>query len=221
MSDTMKELGIQRTTAIFKKEERRERGILEQMEEYLTHNWFTPSVYPLFCAHHKNGPIDFVNDALSLISHRHPPSSISSILSYQTNYIRYRVEEGQKTYKNIPFCLNMTPTDEYVSTNANRICYYNDIPYVSYTVIYCLTRDETLNGGHLVFYPNYEEELAPTNLLKQYMTQCSMAQHELDLPLTVGSVIVLSGDVYHAIQPFTGHGDCILLMVDLYLHVKK
>ncbi len=220
MNNTIKELGIQRTTAIFEKEDQRERGILEQMGDYIQDYWFTPSIYPLFCAHRMKGPMDFVNDSLSLISHRHPLSSISRILSYQTNYIRYRVKEGEETYKNTPFCLNMVPTDEDVSTNARRICYY-DFPYISYTVIYCLTRDETLKGGHLVLYPNYEEEFATTNVLKQYITQCSMVQHELDVPLTAGSVIILSGDVHHAIQSFTGHGDCILLVVDLYLHMKK
>jgi hypothetical protein len=131
------------------------------------------------------------------------------------SYIEYHYytldPECVGTTSSRPFCVNqMEQGVHHPDQYRLRCCECH--PYErAYTLIYCIERSETIKGGHLVFYPHYVEERA------DYVTSCVTPQKELDIPLNTGSAVLLSGDTYYTIQPLTGPGKCLLMMVDLYL----
>lgn len=192
----------------------KEKGIMDYLMTYLG-SWEEEGVDIAY--HNNKGSYHFMYYFLMLISQKHPTIGRADVISYRATYVRYRVEEGKETYRTEPFSIRMTPSDEWTGMNAHRIHYYEEPPAATYTVVYCLKRDETLKGGHLVFYPQYHEENTFTELLTHLVTRCSSIQREIEVPLRKGSVVILSGDVCHALQSFQGHGECILMMYDVYL----
>lgn len=88
--------------------------------------------------------------------------------------------------------------------------------YPSYTLLFCIQRDEGFQGGNLVFYPQYEEENSITAALSQLITQCRIPYKELDVPFSPGTMILLSGETWYSMEPLRGKGTCLLMMIDFF-----
>lgn len=87
-----------------------------------------------------------------------------------------------------PRCLN----DDNWAGNVQGRHYFTD--KIGHTCIFCIKKDPEIEGGNIVFYPRYKEDSS----LSSYMG-CGMPQG-ITIPLRTGSVVVLSGDVYHTLE---------------------
>ena len=69
---------------------------------------------------------------------------------------------------------------------------------LGHVCIFCLEKDDEIEGGQLYFYPRYKEESIITNEFYYLLTgNFSTLHHELEIPIKKGSIIILSGDTYH------------------------
>ena len=83
-----------------------------------------------------------------------------------------------------PRCLNDDNWAGRVQDN-----YFTD--KIGHTCIFCIKKDPDIEDGNIVFYPNYTEE-------SSYIG-CG-APNGITIPLRTGSVVILSGDVYHSLE---------------------
>lgn len=79
--------------------------------------------------------------------------------------------------------------DDNWAGNVQDRHYFTD--KIGHTCIFCIKKDPDIEGGNIVFYPRYKED-------SSYMG-CGMPQG-ITIPLRTGSVVVLSGDVYHTLE---------------------
>lgn len=70
---------------------------------------------------------------------------------------------------------------------------------VGHVCIFCIKKDPSIVGGNLDFFPRYEEQFdVYSSHLMGCLVPCTYTT--LTIPLRTGSVVLLSGDVYHQLQ---------------------
>lgn len=137
------------------------------------------------------------------------------ILSYR----RYELnEEGRQTYKGQPFSLTHSACGSHDDENYRLDYVYdnNKVGFNDYTILFCLQRDEGLQGGAILFYPHYREENTFTSTMGQLMSQCSLSRKELDVPFKTGSMVMLSGYTRYSMEPLKGKGTLLMMILDFF-----
>ena len=88
------------------------------------------------------------------------------------------------------------PVCDNYKYNGNEI-----LPLSNNTCIFCIQKDEDIEGGDLMFYPHYNNEKSFMNTIYYTITgNCSIPHTEFPIPLNKGKVIVLTGDTWHKLE---------------------
>lgn len=88
------------------------------------------------------------------------------------------------------------PACDNYKYNGNEI-----LPLSNNTCIFCIQKDEDIEGGDLMFYPHYNNEKSFMNTIYYTITgNCSIPHTEFPIPLNKGKVIVLTGDTWHKLE---------------------
>jgi hypothetical protein len=82
-------------------------------------------------------------------------------------------------------------------------------------MLICIQKDESIEGGDLMFYPHYNNEKTILNNIYYVITgTCSIPHTEFPIPLNKGKVIVLTGDTWHKLNSMEMKGNnelCLIL----------
>lgn len=150
------------------------------------------------------------------------PPDKRPIGNYLVSYRRYQLtDEHPSTEKKPPFSLtNCLPGDGLFPIENHRMNYAydrnHDWRYREYTALFCIQCDDTLEGGTLLFYPQYDEESSISSTLSQLITQCSLPRREMEVPFPPGTMILLSGNTWYTMDSLRGKGTCIIMIVDFF-----
>lgn len=143
----------------------------------------------------------FLKHVTQLSFHYFDKAGLKGDYSKYRGYIhlyKYKVNEKEKVNEKIwiggwqsPVCDNSKVYD-----NVNNIYSFN-----ANTCIFCIQKDESIDGGDLMFYPHYNNEQTMLNNIYYAMTgTCSIPHTEFPIPLSKGKVIVLTGDTWHKLS---------------------
>lgn len=150
------------------------------------------------------------------------PADKKPVSDYLISYRRYELtDEKPLTQKGLPFSLSrcVLGSDDYPHDGyrLSHVVDQNPIRrYREYTALFCIQRDEGLQGGTLLFYPRYDEESTFESTLSDLMTQCALPRKELEVPFPPGTMILLSGKTWYSMEPLRGKGTCLLMIVDFF-----
>lgn len=195
---------------------RREKGYLETIGETFNSyfSYFNSYVYPfsLYYRFRNESIVLHLYKDLFSITDKRPAGKW--ILSYR----RYElVGDGRESYKSRPFCLSRSiPGDHSTEDYRLDFMYDENKGFKEYTLLFCIQRDEGLQGGSILFYPHYDEENNIGSTMGQLMGQCSLQRKELDVPFHTGSVVMLSGHTRYSMEPLKGKGTLLMMILDFF-----
>jgi hypothetical protein len=84
------------------------------------------------------------------------------------------------------------------------------------SVMFCIAKEEGITECELTVYPHFEEEVSVSSISYDLLTQCSVYNKEINVPLQQGSIIILSKSTYYSLHRIKGKGKCHIMIVDLY-----
>lgn len=129
-----------------------------------------------------------------------------------TNFNDYKADIRIHSYKNNTY----NPYNPFDSLNdknwesSGNGAYFTD--KLGHVCIFCIKKDPSIKGGDVEFSPLYND-----NEQNSISTIC-VPSHSLSVPLRTGSVVVLSGDVYHRIQPIFMKNDEEMYLITCYFY---
>lgn len=194
--------------SLFEKDE--EEGYWKSLQQWL--DWYSECATPQ-TFYYRRSVVS--SDLIGLF----PPDK-APVSAPLVSYRRYQLnEDTPMTYKESPFSLTHCRLSDGLHPYENyRMEYvYDQNPnqrFREYTALICIQRDEGLQGGNLILYPQYDEENTMSSILSQLAGECSLPRKELEIPFPPGSMVLLSGETWYAMEPLRGKGTCIVMMVD-------
>lgn len=215
---TVDEPTIQRWKQIIddwiEKYEKREQGYWTQFQRYLERYFESP--FAELCVVYETMSL-LPAEIVDLFPPDRKPVG-KAMVSYRWHRL---TEDKPSTAKEQPFSLSQTISDDdlhpYETYRINHVYEQNyKRRYLEYSALFCIHRDEGVEGGSIVFYPQYEEENTISSTFSQLITQCALPRKELDIPFTPGSMILLSGNTFYSMEPLRGKGMFLYMIIDFF-----